>query len=268
MLPFVINIFVPLIAGLVYFVMAAEIKRLSKIRKIMFGEIGYNKAFTAFLLFGIYLVTRPFQNLLGPHPWPMVVNSARQFFLMAIIAPSILVSIFHWVPTEKGTPKTVVWASYSVGFFMALNFVLVNTIAIDGSKLLATFCGINIYDAMWFTSEQSKFQLVIIHLISQLVSPVGFFLMAGAYVRRRRHLYPPDSLYNLMPKKWKYLEWGLFIFAFTLILAGLSAFLGQYYTYLWVIYFIGAIIAGVVELIGVKLPPRTPPEDLVAMSKI
>lgn len=228
----------------------------------MFGEIGYNKAFIAFLLFGIYFVTRPLQNLIGPHPWPMIINSARQFFLMAIIAPSILVSIFHWVPSEKGTPKAVVFASYAVGFFMAINFILVNTIAIDGSKLLTSFLGINLYDARWFSAGHTRIQLVIIHLISQMISPVGFFIMAAAYVRRRRYLYPADSIYNLMPKKWKYLETGLLIFAASMIIAGFSAFFGMYYTYLWVIYFVGAIIAGVVELIGVKIPPREPPPEL------
>ncbi len=259
---FFVNILVPLIAGLTYFIMAAEIKRVSKIRKIMFGELGYNKAFNAFLLFGIYFVTRPLQNLLGHYPWPMIVNSARQFFLMAIISPSILVGIFHWVPLEKGTPRSAILASYVVGFMMAVIFILINSIAVDGSKILTTFWGINIHDAKWFSEGPVNVHLVVVHLISQLVSPVGFFLLAAAYVRHRRYNYPTDSIYNLMPLKWKYLETGLLIFAVSMIFAGLAAFLGQYYTYLWVIYFVGATISGIVELLGVKIPPRQPPPEL------
>ena len=73
-IPFLINILVPLIAGLVYFMMAAEIKRVSKVRMIMFGELGYKKVFLTFLFFGIYFITRPLQNLIGPYPWPTIVN--------------------------------------------------------------------------------------------------------------------------------------------------------------------------------------------------
>lgn len=262
LLIFIANIMIPIIAGIVYFLMAAEIKRVSKIRKIMFGEIGYKKVQTAFLLFGVYFITRPLQNLIGPHPWPLIVNCIRQFFLVAVISPAILVGIFHWVPDEKDTPKSAIFASYAIGFFMALIFILVNSIAIDGSKVLATINGMNIYDAVWFTATPHKIQLVLIHLIAQLVSPVGFLLLAAAYVRHRRHNYKLTSVYNLMPLKWKYLETGLLIFVVSMVVAGIAALLGKYYTYLWVIYFIGAIVAGLIELKGIKIPPREAPEDL------
>jgi hypothetical protein len=261
-LTFIVNIFIPILAGCVYFMMAAEIKRVSHVRKMMFGEIGYKKVFTAFLLFGIYFITRPLQNLVGPHPWPVIINSCRQFFLMAVISPAILVGIFHWVPQENGTPRSSVFASYAVGFFMALIFILINNVAVTGSKVLATFGTLNIYDATWFSTGPARLELVLIHLISQLVSPVGFLVLAAAYVRHRRHRYPLSSVYNLMPLKWRYLEAGLLIFAASLIVAGFAAFFGQYYTYLWVIYFTGAMIAGLFELKGIKIPPREAPADL------
>lgn len=257
-----VNIFVPLAAGLVYFSMAQEIRRVSKVRMIMFGELGYKKVFKAFILLGIYFITRPLQNVIGPYPWPTIINCARQFFLMAAIAPAILVGIFHWVPAEEDTPKSVVVASYLVGLLMALIFILVNTIAIDGSKVLGSVWGINIYDATWFSKGSSRMELVLIHLISQLISPVGFLLLAAAYVRHRRHNYTLSAIYNQMPLKWKYLEAALLIFAISYIAAGFAAFLGRYYTYLWVIYFTGAIIAGLIELKSIKILPREAPEDL------
>lgn len=259
---FLVNICVPVIAGLVYFFIAYEVNRVSKIRKIMFGEIGYKKVFLAFLLFGIYFITRPLQNLTGPHPWPMLINAARQFFLMAIISPAILVGIFHWVPSEKGTPRSAVIAAYAVGFFMALIFILINHVAVDGSKVVAEIGGIALYDPVWFSTNTARVELVLVHLICQLVSPVGFLVLAAAYVRHRRYNYPLEHIYNLMPLKWKYLETGLSVFAVSLVVAGFAAFFGQYYTYLWVIYFLGAIIAGLIELKSITLPPREAPADL------
>ena len=258
---FLINILVPIIAGSVYFLMAIEIRRVGHVRKIMFGEVGYKKVFIAFMLFGIYFITRPLQNIVGPYPWPMIINCARQFMLMAVIAPAILAGIFHWVPNEKGTPKSAIAAAYAVGFCMALIFILINKVAIDGSRLLTEFAGIKIYDAVWFSKGNSP-ELILIHLISQFISPVGYFLLAAAYVRHRRHNYPLSTVYNMMPVKWKYLESGLLIFAGSLIVSGVAAFFGSYYTYLWVIYFTGAIIAGIIELEGVKIPQREEPEDL------
>lgn len=262
-----INMIVPLIAGLVFFSMAAEIKRVSMIRKIMFGEIGYKKVFTAFLLFGVYFITRPLQNIVGPHPWPLIINCARQFFLMAVISPAIFVGILHWVPNDKGTPKSTEFAAYAVGVLMALMFILVNSTAIDGSKVLATYFGLNVYDATWFSVGPQKIQLVLMHLISQLISPVGFFLLAAAYIRHRRYNYPLSNIYNQMQKKWKLLEIGFLTFAGSLIVAGFAAFFGQYYTYLWVIYFVGAIIAGLIWLRSIEIPPREDPADLRTDSK-
>lgn len=261
-LDFAITVFLPLITGLFYFFMALEVKRTSKYRSIMFGEIGFKKLQIAFVLFGIYFVTRPLQNIMGPHPWPMIINSARQFFLMALIAPSILVAIFHWVPTPSGAPKSSAVAAYTIGTLMGVIFVLINSIAAAGSKIIYSWGMINMYDPVWFSSGSPVMQLVIIHLICQFVSPVGFFLLAAAYVKHRRHHYQLAHIYNLMPKKWKFLEASLMILAGSFIVAGAAVIFGSYYTYVWVIYFIGAVISGSFELVGIKLPPREMPDDL------
>lgn len=261
-LDFAITIFLPIITGLMYFFMAFEVKRTSKFRSMMFGEIGFKKISMAFILFGIYFITRPLQNIVGPHPWPMIINSARQFFLMAVIAPSILVAIFHWVPTPSGAPKSSTFAAYTIGILMGIIFVLVNSLAATGSKIIYSWGMINMYDPVWFASGTPVIQLVIIHLICQFVSPVGFLLLAAAYVKHRRHNYQLAHIYNLMPKKWRYLEASLMIIAVSFLVAGGAVIFGSYYTYVWVIYFIGAIISGVFELIGIKLPPREIPDDL------
>lgn len=259
---FWVNIIVPVIAGVIYFVMALEIKKLGKVRQLIFGELGYKKVFYAFVLFGFYFITRPLQNIIGPHPWPMLTNSVRQFFLMSVISPAILVGIFYWDSDEGDIPRAAEVASYMVGFVMAVIFILVNRVAIDGSKVIASFNGLNLYDAVWFSSGPKKIELMLIHLFVQLISPVGFFILVIAIVRRRRHNYPKDSVYNLMPLKWRYLEAGFEILLASIIIAWVAALLGHYYTYLWVIYYIGAIISGAVELRSAKIPPRETPKDL------
>jgi hypothetical protein len=259
---FIVTFFLPILAGMMYFFMALEVKRTSKFRSMMFGEIGFKKIELAFIMFGIYFITRPLQNILGSHPWPLLINCARQFFLMAVIAPSILVAIFHWVPTPSGAPHSTKFAAYTIGSLMGIIFVLLNSIAVTGSKLLSTWGNINIYDPIWFQSAHPSVQLILIHLICQFVSPVGFLLLAAAYVRHRRHTYQLANIYNLIPTKWRYLEASLIIFAASFIATGVAVLCGSYYTYLWSIYFIGAIISGIFEMKSIKLPPREIPNDL------
>ncbi|MBR4632236.1 MAG: hypothetical protein IKO48_02820 [Elusimicrobia bacterium] len=259
---FLINLLVPIITGVVYFIMALETIRVSRIRKFMFGEIGYQKLFNAFILLGIYFITRPLQNIIGPHPWPMIINSARQIFIMGLIAPAIFVGILHWVPGKSGAPRSSVVASYAIGLLMGIIFALTNSLAVDGSKIIATVGNFSLYDATWFSGD-SKIQLVLIHLICQLVSPVGIILLAAAFVRHRRHNYMLGHIYTNMKTKWRYLETGLIILPGSFILSGLFAMFGRYYTYLWCIYFVGAIIAGFFVLYSIKLAPREKPADLV-----
>jgi hypothetical protein len=252
----------PILAGMMYFVMAVEVRRTSKFRSMMFGDIGFKKIEVAFIMFGIYFITRPLQNILGPYPMPLIVNCLRQFFLMAVIAPSILVAIFHWVPTPSGAPHSSKFASYTVGMLMGIIFILLNTLAVTGSKVLSMWSFITLYDPVWFKPINPPIQLILIHLICQFVSPVGFLLLAAAYVRHRRHNYQLANIYNLIPMKWKHLEVSLIIFASSFIIAGLIAFFGDYYTYIWIIYFVGALVSGFFEMKSIKLPPRNSPKDL------
>jgi hypothetical protein len=259
---FIVAFFLPIFAGMMYFLMAFEVKRTSKFRSMMFGEIGFKKIEFAFTMFGIYFITRPLQNILGAHPYPLIINCIRQFFLMAVIAPSILVAIFHWVPTSNDAPHSTKFAAYTIGTLMGIIFVLVNSIAVTGSKILSTWGSINMYDPVWFQYVHPPIQLILIHLICQLVSPAGFLLLAAAYVRHRRHNYQFANIYTLIPRKWKYLEASLVIFAISFIIAGIAVIFGTYYTYLWAIYFVGSIISGGFEMISIKLPPRETPNDL------
>ncbi|MDR3306098.1 MAG: hypothetical protein LBS61_00220 [Endomicrobium sp.] len=139
---------------------------------------------------------------------------------------------------------------------------MLNTLAVTGSKVLSTWGFITLYDPVWFQSANPPIQLILIHLICQFVSPVGFLLLAAAYVRHRRHSYQLANIYNLIPTKWRYIEASLLIFAGSFIVAGLTALFGAYYMHIWVIYFLVSLAAGFFEMKSIKLPPRNTPKDL------
>ncbi len=253
---FVLNILLPVIAGIIYFAMAYQIKKTRRSRTLIMGELTLRGTFYAYVSLGLYLLTRPLQNILGPHPVPLIINSIRQVFMISCFAPAMLIAIFNWTSENKKVPKTTQAAAIVVAGFMGIIFVLINIVAVDGSKIIARAGKFVLYDAQWFSKSPRRFELVLIHLLVQGISPVGYCLFAAGIVRHRRHNYPLDSLYNMMTKKWWHLELALIIFAASLLLAGFAALFGRYYTYLWVIYFTGAIVAGFIDLKGIKLPPR------------
>ncbi|MFH1353149.1 MAG: hypothetical protein ABIH68_06225 [bacterium] len=257
---FILNIFLPVIAGLIYFVMAYEIKKTTRSRQLILGELTLKGTFIAYVFLGVYLLTRPFQNILGGHPIPLIVNCIRQFFMIACFAPAMLIAIFNWTSEDKRVPKTTQAAAIVVAAFMGIIFILINIAAVDGSKVIAASGNFVLYDAEWFSEGPKRLELVLIHLLIQGISPVGYCLFAAGLVRHKRHRFPANSIYNMMTAKWYYLELALIIFAGSLLLAGVAALFGAYYTYLWVIYFAGATVAGLVDLKGIKLPPRV--EDI------
>ena len=253
---FALNIILPVIGGIIYLLMAYQIKKTTRSRTLIMGELTLKGTFIAYVSLGLWLLTRPLQNLLGPHPVPLIVNCIRQFFMISIFAPSMLVAIFNWTSEEKRLTKTTIVSTAVVAAFMGIIFVLINIAAVDGSKVIARAGNYVLHDAQWFSKGPVRLELVMIHLLAQAISPVGYCLYAAGIVRHKRHQYPADSIYNMMTMKWYYLELALIIFAGSMLAAGITALLGGYKTYLWVIYFVGAIVAGSVDLKGIKLPPR------------
>ena len=58
----IINMALPVITACVYFYMAFEIYRFSRVRMLIVGEMAYKKIFIAFIMLGVYFVSRPLQK--------------------------------------------------------------------------------------------------------------------------------------------------------------------------------------------------------------
>ncbi|HRY29730.1 MAG TPA: hypothetical protein P5079_06785, partial [Elusimicrobiota bacterium] len=85
--PLFVNFVLPILAGLVYFAMARYVHHIGPMRTLITGQLTYQGAYWGFLFFGIYLASRPLQ-ILAPHPWPLIVNNVREFFMIALFGPA------------------------------------------------------------------------------------------------------------------------------------------------------------------------------------
>src|SRR5215831_1281156 len=128
--PIFVNIAVPVIAGMVYFVLARYVKHIGPLRTLVTGKLTYDGAYWGFLLLGLYLATRPLQILLGPHPAPLVINCIREFAMIGFFGPAVTVAMLSLVLGSGNVPKILVRSVFGFGLVVATLFVIVNVKAI------------------------------------------------------------------------------------------------------------------------------------------
>ncbi|OEG70894.1 hypothetical protein ATZ36_00420 [Candidatus Endomicrobiellum trichonymphae] len=160
-------------------------------------------------------------------------------------------------------PRSAEFAAYIIGVLMEIIFVLLDSIAVSGSKALLSWENISIYDHVWFQSI-SAIQLVLIYLICQFIFPVGFILLVATYVRHKRYNCHLANIYNLIPTKWKYLEASLIIFAGGIIYHCVNCHnFRQNITLTLGRFILSAQLFPVfLKMIVIKLPPREAHGDL------
>ena len=133
----IVNIFIPISAGLIFLALAKYIVYIAPIRHFSAGKATYDRAYYAFMAFGIYLATRPLQLLLGPHPLPLIINNIREFFMIGVFGPSVFLAIYGLAYGGENIKKNLNLVVYGISVFFALVFVVVNIFAIGGSSLSA-----------------------------------------------------------------------------------------------------------------------------------
>jgi len=250
------NIIVPLIAGGVFFVMAYYIHYVAPLRSLIISPRTYQGAFWGFVFFGIYLASRPVQILLGSHPWPLIICNMREFLMVAIFAPAVLIAIMYWTLDKKYITKERIGIILGLAVILSIFFSYVNTHAIGGSRVIFKIGSITAHDGLWFANpDPATHPLMTILFIIRVIDPVGYILFAGILVWWRRVHYPKDSIYDKMRLKFVLLQWSLFLFSFSMLFTGFLFVIWDIPNQWW-IYYIGAVGAGLLELKSILIPPR------------
>lgn len=252
------NIAVPVLAGLVYFMLARYVKHIGPMRTLVTGKLTYDGAYWGFLILGAYLATRPFQILLGPHPAPLIVNCIREFVMMGFFGPAVTVAMLSLVLGSANVPKVLVRSLFGLGLTLAALFVIVNQKAIGGSELLFMVGGWPAHDGVWFHGgPEGPSNLMPILFLIRLVDPVLFVFGAGVLVLWHGYNYPIEKkmLYNNMPRKLYYMGAACIAFSLSMLSVGLL-YLFAHIPNQWWIYYIGALAAGLLETKSLSLPLR------------
>src|SRR5689334_23365318 len=179
------NVAVPVLAGLVYFMLARYVKHIGPLRTLVTGKLTYDGAYWGFMILGVYLATRPFQILLGPHPMPLIVNCIREFVMMGLFGPAVTVAMLSLVLGSANVPKILVRSLFGIGLVLATCFVLANRKAIGGSEIIFMIGDRAAYDGVWFhgggvTGKPSNYMPILFLL--RLIDPVMLVFAAGVLV--------------------------------------------------------------------------------------
>src|SRR3989338_505852 len=254
-----IYIVVPGLAGITFFALAKFVKQVTPLRALVASEQAYRFAFWGFLIFGFYLVLRLVQVLAGPHPWPLIISSLREFLLIAIFGPASFIAICTLCLGAETVNRTWITGAFIFGIILSSLFCFVNAKAIGGSEEIVKLGMMTAYDGLWFKSgkEQIETLMKILFLI-RLLNP-GLLLLAAATIlllHAMRYPLGKKEIYDNMPKKLYILSAAVYVYAFSLI-AG-SFFYGfKKVPDQWGFYHLGSLIAGLLETISLSMPVRS-----------
>ncbi len=253
--PILGNIVAPVTAGIIYFIMARYIKYIAPMRTLVVGEQTYRGAFWGFLVFGIFLFTRPLQILLGPHPLPLIVNNIREFLMIGVFAPAASVGALTFAFGEEKIRPWLVKTIIGFGLFTAISFIIINVWAIGGSYEIFSIGKYKLYDGLWFHPENEYAYLMPHLFLLRFLDPVVMMVVVGILSFYRAKTYPRESIYTNLPRKYFLQGCAMVTFGLSMLFCGFMFLLWKIPNQWW-IYYLGAIMAGVFELIGLRYPLR------------
>lgn len=251
------NLALPLGAGIIFFALARYALLIAPMRTLVTGDTTYKGAAWGFAFFGVYLLTRPLQILLGPHPMPLVINSVREYCMMGLFAPAVFVAMMSLCFGADRIPRKFIISTFAVANLLALAFLVINARAIGGSEVIFTIAGYQAHDGIWFkTQEATGRQLMSVLFLIRFINPLCFLFLAGVIVFRHARHYPADrrAVYDNMPKKLYLLSAAVFAFPVSMLITGALVFAGI--PNQWWIYYVGAIVSGFLEAASLRLPLR------------
>jgi hypothetical protein len=252
------NVGVPVLAGIVYFMLARYVRHIGPMRTLVTGKLTYTGAYWGFLILGAYLATRPFQILLGPHPAPLIVNCVREFVMMGLFGPAVTVAMLSLVIGSANVPKILVRFLFGLGLLLAAIFVMINRKAIGGSEVIFMIGNHPAYDGVWFRGgPDGPSHLMPLLFLIRLIDPVMLVFGAGVLVLWHGYNYPIEKkmLYDNMPKKLYYMGAACLAFSISMLSVGLLYLFAKIPNQWW-IYYVGALTAGLLETKSLSLPLR------------
>ncbi len=254
-----VYIVVPGLAGITFFALAKFVRHITPLRALTSSSETYYTAFWGFLIFGIYLALRPVQVLAGPHPWPLIISTFREFLLQACFAPITFCSMMILCLGPDRFSKRWILPVFVFCAGTAGAFCVLNAKAVGGSEEIVKLGMMTAYDGLWYKSNQEHIDLWMKLMTGiRLANPALLLFAAGVVVLFHAKNYPSfkRKQYNNMPKKLVILASAVMVYSATLALGTLIDGYKQVPDQ-WGLYHVGSLVAGILESISLSMPVRS-----------
>ncbi len=254
-----VYIVVPGLAGITFFALAKFVRHIMPLRALVSSPQTYHAAFWGFLIFGFYLGLRPVQVLAGPHPWPLIISSIREFLLIAVFGPAAFIAMLTLCFGPDKIGKGWIAGTFGLGLIMAVTFCVVNGMAIGGSEEIVRLGRLTAYDGLWYKNKREDIDtLMQILFVIRLINPGAMLLIAGSFILHHAANYPSfkRKVYDNMPRKLYIVSIAVFIYALSII-GGSWIYTFRKVPDQWGIYHLGSLIAGFLEAISLSMPVRS-----------
>ena len=239
------NIFAPFLSGLFLFILFLYFRFVEN------SQSTAVKYFRVFLLsFSIFLLSRPLQIFMGPHPRPLIINSLRMMLYNALTIPMVILTDFNrHFKTEKKNVGIVIGA----GFLMGMIYAVFNYLTTLESQIVFTIGELVAYDNLTPSSAPPYYGREVTIGVSVVI---GLILFADSIRKLSRDIALKTEV-RIKNKKSVVYNIGKLIFALSYI-TGLL-------TKQWWIYYIGSIPSVCFLGMGVVIEIR---DNKIRMDKV
>jgi hypothetical protein len=251
-------IVLPGLSSIIFFALAKFSRQILPMRALVANERTYRFAFWSFLLFGVYMGLRPLQVLAGPHPWPLIISTVREFLLIGFIGPSTFIALMSLCIGDEEVDWRWITGAFVFGILLAAVYCFANAKSIGGSHEIVKLGQLTAYDGLWYASKAKNIRIWLkIMFMIHLINPGFLFLMSGGIVLVNAVNYPIGKrrIYDNMPKKLLLISTAVYVYAFAIVIGssihGYRLLPDQYW-----IYPVGIFIAGIIETLSLAMPVR------------
>ena len=230
------NLLVPLIVGLffllyfVYFVLANPSNTASY------------RYFVIFLIgFGLFIMGRSLQVMVGPHPWPLIIVNVRVFILCSVVAPFAMLTANVFKRKKiRHRELIIIILCIVLGFV----YVVFNTLGTIGSTVIYEGNGLMIYDNLTPSKLPPFFSREVTLAVQVAIGLMLLTFSLGKLIR----LKLGTSLREFAADKNFFINFGILIFALSFIVGSLAK---QWWVY-YAASVVSALFVGASVLMDIK----------------
>lgn len=230
------NVAAPIFSGITLFIFSAYFIFTNSI------TTNASRFFVTFLIsFGIFVILRPVQLYLGPHPLPTIINNFRSMLFLSVAIPSLTMANLNFkLPVRKRIRD---W-TWGIGIALAIIYVTFHFLGVKGSRIAYFSVGLPAYEPYLperFPPFYSREVTIAAYMIGGLMIAVSGFRLLSLNSNS-------NTSVTEIPKKYIYFGLGSFIL-------GISFILGVLLKYWWIYYF-ASIFSTLVSGYGIIIDIR------------